>query len=277
MKPESIRLGTCSWSTSDWVGTVYSPSTRQADYIAEYALRYSTVEIDSTFYGTPRPATVEGWRDRTPESFLFSAKAPQVITHEKFLENCDRDLAEFLRTMDVLGLRLGPIVFQFPYYSKKYNVSESDFLKRLEPFVKSLPGDGHHYVVEVRNKSWIRPPLLNLLSEREVALALIDHPWMHPCEQLMKIPGLITGSFAYIRWLGDRYGIEKITKTWGAHVIDRKPDLLRWVPTIRSIMDTQKQVLGYINSHYSGYAPGDVDTLYALLGLPTTCANPRMK
>ncbi|MBM3290751.1 MAG: DUF72 domain-containing protein, partial [Candidatus Hydrogenedentes bacterium] len=129
-----VRLGTCSWSTSDWVGKVYSAGTRPTDYIAEYAQRYDTVEIDATFYGTPRQSTVDGWRDRTPESFVFSAKAPQTITHEKFLVGCERDVADFLRAMDTLGPRLGPIVFQFPYYSKKYNVSEGDFLARLAPF-----------------------------------------------------------------------------------------------------------------------------------------------
>ncbi|MCC6797269.1 MAG: DUF72 domain-containing protein [Candidatus Hydrogenedentes bacterium] len=246
---------------------MYSLGTRQIDYIREYATRYNTVEIDSTFYGTPRQSTVDGWRERTPEAFLFAAKAPQLITHQKFLENCEKDLAEFLKVMEKLGPRLGPVVFQFPYYSKKYNVREDDFLARLKPFVKALPkDDGHQFVIEVRNKAWLRAPLCELLTEHGIALALIDHPWMHTCNQLMKIDGIFTGPFAYIRLLGDRYAIEKITTTWGEHVIDRKPDLARWAPVMKSILSQRLNVFGYINSHYSGYAPGDVDTLYELLG-----------
>lgn len=168
--------------------------------------------------------------------------------------------------MDTLGPRLGPIVFQFPYYSKKYNVNESDFLERLAPFVESLPKDGHLFVVEVRNKLWIRKPLLELLGSHGITLALIDHPWMYRSEQLMKVGGILTGPFAYVRLLGDRYGIEKITKTWGEHVIDRKPDLERWATVMKSILGQRLNVFGYVNSHYSGYAPGDVDTLYQLLG-----------
>lgn len=259
-------MGTCSWSTSDWVGKVYSAGAKQADYIAEYAQRYDTVEIDSTFYGTPRQSAVDGWRARTPESFTFAAKAPQIITHEKFLVGCERDLAEFLTTMDTLGPRLGPIVFQFPYYSKKYNVSEGDFLARLGPFVEALPKDGHLFVVEVRNKAWIRKPLLELLHAGGVTLALIDHPWMYRSDHLLNIDGILTGAFAYVRLLGDRYGIEKITKTWGEHVVDRKPDLERWAPAMKSILGQRLNVFGYVNSHYSGYAPGDVDTLCGLLG-----------
>ncbi len=249
------------------MGKVYSPGTRQTDYIAEYAQRYNTVEIDSTFYGTPRQSTVDGWRERTPETFLFAAKAPQIITHQKFLEGCERDLTEFLTVMDTLGPRLGPIVFQFPYYSKKYNVSEADFIARLKPYIESLPKDGHLFVVEVRNKAWLRAPLCEVLTEHGVALALIDHPWMHTCNQLMKINGIFTGPFAYIRLLGDRYAIEKITTTWGEQVIDRKPDLARWAPVMKSILSQRLNVFGYINSHYSGYAPGDVDTLYEMLGV----------
>ena len=74
-------------------------------------------------------------------------------------------------------------------------------------------------------------------------------------------------SVAYIRLLGDRYAIEKITTTWGEQVIDRKPDLARWAPVMKSILSQRLNVFGYINSHYSGYAPGDVDTLYEMLGV----------
>ncbi len=264
---DPVRLGTCSWSTRDWVGSIYSADTKAADYIAEYARRFNTVEIDSTFYGTPRLSTVEGWRDRTPPEFIFSAKAPQGITHEKFLAGCERELAEFLQTMDVLDSRLGPIVFQFPYFARKRQVTQDDFLARLAPFLRNLPKDGHRYVVEVRNKAWLNRRLTDLLGEQDVTLALIDHPWMHRPEQLARIDGTAAGGFAYIRWLGDRYAIEKITKTWGSHVYDRKADLENWVPIIRKTLENRTPVFGYINSHYSGYAPGDVELLTALLGL----------
>ena len=262
-----VRLGTCSWSTSDWVGKVYAPDTKPVDYIAQYAKRYSTVEVDSSFCGTPRLTTVEGWRERTPSNFVFSAKVPQVITHDKFLGGCGRDVSEFLETMGALGERLGPIVFQFPYYAKKTGMDEKTFVARLASFLPSLPRDTHRFVVEVRNKAWITPRLLGVLREHEVTLAFIDHPWMHSPEWFARQEDLLTGRFAYFRWLGDRYGIEKLTKTWGEHVIDRRNDIGRWVPAIKQILDNEIPVFGYFNSHYSGYAPGDVDILSELLGL----------
>ena len=98
-KAPDIRLGTCSWSTQDWVGRVYAPGTPATEFIAQYAQRFNTVEIDATFYAVPRTSTVDGWRDRTPDGFLFSAKVPQAITHEKFLEDCSRELDAFLKAM----------------------------------------------------------------------------------------------------------------------------------------------------------------------------------
>ena len=249
------------------MGKVYTKGTRPVDYIAEYARRYDTVEIDATFYGTPRLTTVTGWKSRTPETFIFSAKAPQIITHQKLLQDCGADLTEFLHTMDTLGPRLGPIVFQFPYFSRKYNIDEAEFLARLASFIRSLPKDGHQWVVEVRNKAWVNSRLLEVLHGGGVALALIDHPYMHRSEELLAIDGILTSPIVYIRLLGDRYGIEKITKTWGEHVIDREQDLARWAPAVKSILEKNHRVYTYVNSHYSGYAPGDVDRFYALLGI----------
>lgn len=261
---ENIRLGTCSWSLREWVGKFYRV-TQPAEFIRDYATKLTTVEIDSTFYGVPRRSTLEGWRDRTPETFLFAAKAPQVITHAKFLRDCERDLTEFLEAMTVLGPRLGPILFQFPYYAKSKAVTLNEFLDRLGRFLAQLPRERFRFAVEIRNKAWLGDALFNALRERNVTLALIDHPYMPPPAYWLKNPGFVTGSFAYFRWLGDRYAIEKRTTTWNETLIDRKPDFLQWVPVVKQILDTRIPALGYVNSHYSGYAPGDVELLSRLL------------
>ena len=266
-KASDIRLGTCSWSTKDWEGTVYEPGTPSTEYIAQYAKRFNTVEIDATFYATPRTSTVDGWRDRTPEGFVFSAKIPQEITHERFLADCDRVLSGFLKTMGRLGDKLGPVLLQFPYYSKKSGVTEDTFLERLFPFLDAAPRDEYTFVVEVRNKTWLNNRLLEPLRERNVSLALIDHPWMHRPGALLARNGLFTGPVLYIRWLGDRYGIEKITTTWSEPVVERKRDLQGWVPAIQAALDKQLPVYGYVNNHYSGHAPHDVEVLEQLLGL----------
>ena len=91
---------------------------RPADYLSFYAEHFPAVEVDSTFYACPSVQTVSNWAARTPEGFAFAVKIPQSISHEKVLVGCDAELAEFLRTMDALGAKLGPIVFQFPFFNK---------------------------------------------------------------------------------------------------------------------------------------------------------------
>lgn len=260
-----LRLGASSWSSKHWLGKLYPRGTKPGDFITEYARHYTTVEIDSTFYGVPQRSTIEGWRDRTPEGFLFSAKAPKSITHDKFLENCDQELDHFVGAMSHLGERLGPLLFQFPYFAKRRGVTEDDFLLRLKPFLALLPKSGFRFSVEVRNKAWINVRLFELLHEHSVALALIDHPWMSGPEQLFRHKDILTGGYAYIRWLGDRKGIEKITTTWNETIVDREGDLKRWAPPIKALLDQQKDVFGYVNNHYAGYAPDNIDQMKEIL------------
>jgi uncharacterized protein YecE (DUF72 family) len=260
-----LHLGTSSWSCPDWVGKVYAPGTPPADFIAAYARKFDTVEIDATFYATPRKTVVEGWRDRTPDTFLFAAKAPQVITHEKCLADCGGELKSFLDVMSVLGPRLGPILFQLPYFSKASGMTKDELLARLKPFLASLP-EGFQWAVEIRNKAWLGESLFELLAERRVALALIDHPWMYRPKELFAREGVLTGPFAYIRWLGDRYAIEKITTTWGETVIDRRVDVAEWVPHLQELIERRLPVFGYVNNHYAGYAPDTLALIQDLLG-----------
>ena len=260
-----LRLGTSSWSCKDWVGTFYPVGTQPRDFIGVYAQRVNTVEVDSTFYGTPAVRTVENWRDQTPETFTFSVKAPQTITHEKCMQDCGRDVATFLNTMQVLGPRLGPVLFQFPYFAKKHGMTCDVFCDRLEAFVKELPADEVRFAVEVRNKTWLQPRLFDILRRRHIALAFIDHPWMPPPQVAMTMPGAVTGPFVYIRWLGDRHGIEKITTTWNATIVDRREDLARWISPIQALLDKQAPVFGYFNNHYSGYAPDNLAMMRDLM------------
>lgn len=253
----SIRLGTCSWTAKGWLGTVYPPGTKQADYLAHYARRFDAVEIDATFYATPAASTVQNWRDRTPDGFRFTAKVPQLITHERFLVDCGEALTHFLDTMRLLGPKRGPILFQFPYFAQRQRVTLADFIARLEPVLRSLPHDEFQFAVEVRNKHWLAPPLLDTLRAHGVALTLIDHPWMPPPQALAR-QDLMTAPFTYIRWLGDRKGIERLTKTWAETVIDQRTRLDAWIPIIQHAHTRGVEVNGFVNNHYGGHAPDDV-------------------
>jgi uncharacterized protein YecE (DUF72 family) len=104
---------------------------RSADYLSFYAEQFHTVEVDSTFHACPSARTVSNWNVRTPEDFVFSVKVPQTITHERMPLDCDADWKQFLDTTGILGNKLGPIVFQFPFFSRSVFQDRHEFLDRL--------------------------------------------------------------------------------------------------------------------------------------------------
>src|SRR3984885_13052421 len=114
-----IRLGTSAFTAAGWEEAFYPAGMKPADYLSYYATKFDTVELDNTFYRTPAISTVKGWYAKTPPGFLFAAKVPQVITHEKALVDCDDNFLDFLKAMDCLGEKLGPLLLQFGYFNKK--------------------------------------------------------------------------------------------------------------------------------------------------------------
>lgn len=124
-------------------------------------------------------------------------------------------------------------------------------------FLAKLPS-GHSYAVEVRNKNWITAPFLELLRQHKIALALIDHPWMPPVSQLAQKSDLVTADFAYIRFVGDRKGIEEKTQHWDRILVDREREMEMWTPQIQRLLELRLKVYVYFNNHYAGFAPGSI-------------------
>lgn len=270
MSPPPILLGTSSFTAAGWDGTFYPKGMRSADYLAFYAEHFHTVEVDSTFYGCPSPRTVQNWAARTPDGFLFSVKVPQIITHEKVLVDCDAELTEFLAAMDILGDKLGPIVFQFPFFDRWKFPTQEAFLALLTPFLKKLPLD-HKFAIEIRNKTWLDVGLADLLREHQVALVFPDLPHLPGPVEMSKKFDPITADWTYIRWLGDRKGIEKQTTTWDKPVVDRTGELRSWVDFCYQIRKRGIIVFAYANNHYAGHAPATIEQFRALWrdkGLP---------
>jgi uncharacterized protein YecE (DUF72 family) len=227
------------------------------------------VEIDSTYYRAPHAKVVAMWAGKVPARFLFSAKVPQEITHKKVIQDCDEDFAGFVKTMDVLGEKLGPLLLQFPYFNQQAFSSVKEFLARLRPFLKKLPRD-HRFALEIRNKNWLVPQFVDALREHNVAMALIDHPWMpRPTELFNRVDPKtkidpITADFTYVRWLGDRKEIEEKTKSWDRVIVDRRAELTEWVDVLRKVQKRKIQIFAFANNHYAGNGPSTVEAFLSL-------------
>jgi uncharacterized protein YecE (DUF72 family) len=238
---KGLYLGTSGWSYADWEGTLYPEGLPSASRLAEYVKQFATVEIDSTFYGTPRRSTVQNWREISPDGFLFAAKFPQEVTHERNLVGVEAEAERFLDTMAGLGERLGPLLLQLP---PSFDV---EGMGVLEDFLRRLP-DGFRYAVEVRHRSWLGSDLPQMLGERGAALTLIDYPGMPRMEGA-------TADFSYIRWLGDRRefpeGHTHLKK-------DRDDDLTLWSGLVGRFLTEGRTVFAYANNHYQNHSPSTV-------------------
>jgi uncharacterized protein YecE (DUF72 family) len=154
---------------------------------------------------------VIAWNEKTPSDFVFAAKVPPIITHGKVLVDCDPEFDEFI---ELLGEKLGPLVLQFPFFSKTGFKSANEFLPRLRLFLKRIHEMLLKFVVEIRNRTWLDERFADVLREYKVALALTDTSFL-PRPWEMKEPfDMVTADFVYVRWLGDRKAIEAQTTTW---------------------------------------------------------------
>jgi uncharacterized protein YecE (DUF72 family) len=256
-KGPRIYLGTSAFTASGWQGVFYPPELKSKDFLTFYAGQFDSVEVNSTLYGCPSPRTVANWAAKTPDKFIFSVKTPRSITHDKILVNCDAELEEFLTTMEILGPKLGPILLQFPQFSPGVFPARHAFTERLLPFLKKLP-KGRKYAIEIRNPEWLDAEFADLLRQRGIALVLPDLPYMTRPEELAQKFDPITADWTYIRWLGDRKGIELQTITWDKTIVDRSKELSSWVDFCYQIKRRGITVFAYANNHYAGHAPATI-------------------
>ena len=270
--PEDLLVGTSSFGTDDWRGVFYPPDAAPAEYLRFYATQLRTVEIDSTWYRSPSPRTVQAWAEKVPPGFVFAAKVPKTITHDRCLEGCADEWLEFLRAMDRLGEKKGPLLFQFPYVAKGQDAEEyrtgDNFRRRLAAFLPLLP-EGGQYVVEVRNEKWIAEPLLDLLRSRDVSLALIAYYTMPTAASLLRRCDPLTSDFAYIRFLGHHREMdERVARAraegarerdWHELLVDRTAETRAWAGSIREILRRRRRVMVYFNNHFAGFGPGSIE------------------
>ena len=199
-----IFTGTSGFSYPEWCGRFYPDALPGAQMLRYYATRLATVEINNTFYRMPNQETVAAWRDEVPDSFCFAIKASRRISHQKKLIDVGEDVARLFEVVDVLGSKLGPVLFQTPPFLKKD-------LAVLRDFLACLPA-GRRAALEFRHPSWFADDVYGALSERNVALVAGD------LEEVEKSPPLVaTADFGYLRLRRLDYDPASIAD-WGARI-----------------------------------------------------------
>ncbi|WP_235011754.1 DUF72 domain-containing protein [Bryocella elongata] len=144
---------------------------RPRDFLASYASRLNSVEVNYTFRALPTTEQIEGWLAATPADFRFTFKAPQRITHIKRLRDCEEPLLAFLDAIEPArkAKKLGLIFFQLPPNFKADVDRLADFLK-----LRALRRKGLRVSFEFRHESWFTEATYDALRSRDAALCVSE-------------------------------------------------------------------------------------------------------
>ncbi|MEM1281234.1 MAG: DUF72 domain-containing protein, partial [Cyanobacteria bacterium P01_H01_bin.152] len=174
---DMFYLGCAVWAFKAWVGDFYPAGARSGDFLPLYGDRFTTVEGNTTFYSIPDNTTVDRWAAQTPDTFRFCPKIPRLYSHSgALMPHFDHALA-FLKTLQRLGPRLGPVFLQLPpSYSPERFTDLRDFLTQW-------PRDVAPLSVEVRHLAWFEPVhaqrLNDTLRQLGVGRVLLDTRTMY--------------------------------------------------------------------------------------------------
>ena len=243
IEPGELRIGCSGWLYRHWRGDFYPPGLRQKDELAHYTGVFDTAEINASFYRMPAEAAVAGWRERTPEGFLFAWKASRYITHLKRLLDPVEPVAFLFERAAPLRPKLGPILYQLPPGLKLD-------LGRLAAFLPVLPR-GYRHAFEFRHPSWYAPEVFALLAEHDASLVISDH-------HHAPAPWVSTAGWVYVRGHGP-----------GGHYSGDYGDrtLIGWAEHIRRWRGEDKPVFVYFDNDIGGAAPRDAQRLKRLFNL----------
>jgi len=273
-----VHIGVCSWADKGLLERWYPRAVRTSEArLRYYAERFDTVEVDSPFYRLPQPEHTARWAERTPEGFVFHAKASKEMTGHEETDSRDRAFVEFrasLAPLEASG-KLRGILLQFhPRVKKTPEALDSlrDVADLLDPLVP---------LIEFRHQSWMteeeRAHTLSFLEQHRLAYVSVDSPRTRASNVMPRIAAA-THDVAYIRFHGRNWKTwNKKTKTSGERfdwLYDRD-DLEEWVEPIGRLAEEAREVYAMFNNNRDDFAPRSAHVLRGLLdetGIPATGA-----
>jgi uncharacterized protein YecE (DUF72 family) len=231
-----VWVGTSGYNYPEWKGSFYPEKFPAAKMLSYYAERFTTVEINYTFYRIPNAKILAGWDGETPPGFRLTLKAPKRITHIAKLRDCAELVEYFLKTAATLGPKLGALLFQLPPYFRKDLTVLDEFLRLLTPGIQAA--------FEFRHASWMDAEVFARLRAANVALCVAD-------SEKFTTPVEITAQYGYFRLRDEGY---------------TPADLTRWAGVIRASAGHCSDVYVYFKHEEAGIGPQFARTLLEALG-----------
>jgi uncharacterized protein YecE (DUF72 family) len=238
-----VHIGCSGWSYKDWRGVLYPEGLPAAKWLPRYAVEFSTVEVNNTFYRLPTTKAVEAWIEQTPPDFVFTLKISRYITHIKRLKEVPKYTRMFMERIKPLqgDPRQGPLLWQLPPNFKRDD-------ERLTGALDALPPGRHAF--EFRHESWFDAEVYALLRDHGVALVIADDPRMPFAEREL------TADWTLIRF---HRGSRGRNGNYAAAEIDT------WARRLRQ-WRRRVEVFAYFNNDQRGYAVKNAAALEKALG-----------
>ncbi len=240
--PAAVRIGTSGWHYTHWRGPFYPEKLPMSRWFSYYARHFDTVELNNTFYRLPPETGVAQWRQAAPKGFCFAVKGSRFLTHMKKLKDPEAGVARFFERVDLLGPRLGPVLFQLPPWWE----CDTD---RLEAFLKALPR-GHRYAFELRNRTWHCDEVRRVLRRHNAAFCIFEIAGFYSGIE-------ITANFTYVRLHGPG----------GAYQGSYPGETLeQWAGHIRQWRRELRAIYVYFDNDQAAYAVENALALKRLVG-----------
>ncbi len=254
----TFRLGCAIWAYKQWVGDLFPPKSKPADFLKLYSRRFTCVEGNTTFYSIPDRTTVDRWKSETPDGFKFCPKLPKSLTHTGRLAPSLSGALQFLELMQRLDDRLGVLFAQLPPSYSPANFDD------LETFLRGWTGA--KLALEVRHAQWFEEPhrsqLNALLKELNIGRVLLDSRPVYECEddpqfqserRKPKVPLQpdITASFSLVRYI--------------SHPTKNPADLKEWVTFVDRALQQGTEVYFFVHCPIEARSPQNARTFQQLL------------
>src|SRR5437762_10870467 len=172
MSEAQIRIGIGGWNYPPWRGVFYPDKLPQRQEL-EYASRQmNAIEINATFYGRQKPKSWEAWEKVTPDGFQFAIKGSRYcVSRSKLAESAESVSNFFGQGFEVLGPKLGPILWQFARFRK---CNRDDIAAFIDLLPERLEGIALRHAIEPRHESFRDDAFFDLCRARNTAVVLED-------------------------------------------------------------------------------------------------------
>jgi uncharacterized protein YecE (DUF72 family) len=231
-----LWVGTSGFQYPEWKGKFYPEDLSKAKMLAFYASQFNSTESNYTFRSIPSAKTIARWCAETPDEFRFSLKAPQRVTHFAKLRECSEVVSAFVKAVNVLGEKMGPVLFQLPPTFEKDSKVLRDFLRGTP---KNL-----RVAFEFRHESWFDDEVFGILLDRNAALCVAE-------SEDLATPQVATADFGYLRPRREDYTAS---------------DIKKWASFVRSQSKVWSEVFAYFKHEETCVGPGFAKAFIKALG-----------